>query len=473
MSFRRCLMLLVDGARADRFETLLAEGNLPHISRYIVEPGAYRRGTTVFPSTTGPAYLPFLTGRHPAHCDVPGIRWMDKSRYRDGGRAGLRSYVGIETFRINPDIRVGVETLFSLFPKSYNIFNSVCRDVGLRNNLTRFIRVLYWYYAHMTDRWDFVDIAAGEKVIDLCSRDFQFGFAVFPGVDEYGHLLGPHHPRTVESYRRVDETVGRVAQRLKRLGRLDDTLWWIVSDHGLSATHSHFCMNTYLEQRAWRPLYYPLIHRRGCRVANMMSGNGMTHLYFRHRDGWQRPVTAEYLDEEAPGMIPGLFDHPAIDLVAQRAENGKVHLQSRDGSAALWREAEQFVYHPDVGDPLDLGAQPHGGSVHLDVEALRRLAVDQRYPDALLQLVSLFETARCGDVVVSASPGYDLREGYEKPEHRGTHGSLHHEHMYVPIACNAPLDSGVLRTVDVFPTTLSLMAKRVLRPIDGVCRALS
>ena len=72
------IVLLVDGARADVMTDLLQKGELPSLQRYLVEPGSCRQAVTTFPSTTGPAYLPFLTGASPGQCNFPGIRWFDK-----------------------------------------------------------------------------------------------------------------------------------------------------------------------------------------------------------------------------------------------------------------------------------------------------------------------------------------------------------------------------------------------------------
>ncbi len=55
---------------------------------------------------------------------------------------------------------------------------------------------------------------------------------------------------------------------------------------------------------------------------------------------------------------------------------------------------------------------------------------------------------------------FDLRDRYEHPEHRGSHGSLHRDHMLVPLLTNHPIPSP-LRTADIFPTILKLMGKPI------------
>ncbi|MBI4551078.1 MAG: alkaline phosphatase family protein, partial [Candidatus Latescibacteria bacterium] len=103
--FQRGIFLLIDGARADVMERLLQAGELPHLQRFIVEPGAYRTATSVFPSTTGPAHAPFLTGCTPGTCNIPGIRWFD--RMQPNGLSHFRqcrSYVGPGSLYMDADL---------------------------------------------------------------------------------------------------------------------------------------------------------------------------------------------------------------------------------------------------------------------------------------------------------------------------------------------------------------------------------
>jgi predicted AlkP superfamily pyrophosphatase or phosphodiesterase len=74
----RVVCVLLDGVRHDVLQELLDRGDLPNLSRWVIEPGGMTSGTTVFPSTTGVAYIPFLFGRYPGPANVPGIRWYDR-----------------------------------------------------------------------------------------------------------------------------------------------------------------------------------------------------------------------------------------------------------------------------------------------------------------------------------------------------------------------------------------------------------
>ena len=42
--------------------------------------GGMHTVTSVFPSVTGPAYVPFLMGRFPGPIGLPGLRWYDREK---------------------------------------------------------------------------------------------------------------------------------------------------------------------------------------------------------------------------------------------------------------------------------------------------------------------------------------------------------------------------------------------------------
>ena len=75
---KKVIFLLLDGARRDSLERHLVNGLMPNTKNLIDEGGSLSSAISVFPSTTGPAYLPFITGLFPGNANMPGIRWFDK-----------------------------------------------------------------------------------------------------------------------------------------------------------------------------------------------------------------------------------------------------------------------------------------------------------------------------------------------------------------------------------------------------------
>lgn len=462
--YKRCLMILADGARADVMRDLVKAGKLPAIGDHLASSGTLGTAFTAFPSTTGPAYLPYLTGCYPGTCNLPGIRWFDKDHYAENpfSKDRFRSYVGAESFYMNSDLAADKKTLFELIPKSSNIFSSINRGVSFEGNQTKFWRIWYWYYAHLTDRWGLVDEAAGEKVIKALEGDPEFLFAVFPAIDEYSHLASPFHPRTIQAYEGLDRGIGKIVATLEKKGWKEETMIVIVSDHGLSETSRHFPLNQFMEKMGLGVLYYPkILFKRKFEAASMVSGNGMANVYFKNGHGWKGRTSWESLSERPDRILERLLEQPEVDLLGAQREDGAVVVKSKRGEAVIKGDG---TYEVHGSDPFGYPGLP---STMTDAESLQRTAATD-YPDAPAQLLQIFRSRRAGDIVLSAAKGSDLRLRYEIHEHKSSHGALHWEHMQVPLVTNARLPEGPVRSVDVFPTVLKLLGREVPAGIDGV-----
>lgn len=456
-------MILADGARFDIIQDLLLKNQLPQIAEHLPH---LREGVTAFPSTTGPAYLPYLTGCYPGTCNIPGIRWFDKNRYaKPFSRKKFRSYVGAETFFMGHDIREGIETIFGLTPNSHNIFNGITRGIKRRHNRTWFSRIWYWYYAHLTDHWALADKAAAKKIVQDLDHNPEFLFVVFPGIDEHSHLASPFHPETIKSYLHLDEAIGNIVKKLKKQERWEETAIFIVSDHGLSETKTHLGLNSFLEGLGVDTFFYPkVVFRYGFDAASMVSGNGMAHLYFKNQNGWAGRMPWEELIRRQDRLVEKLLERPEIDLIAGQRGDGTIVVKSRRGEATI-RTTDGGIlrYQVHQSDPF---GYPNLPSSMTDRGSLE-LTFNSDYPDAPAQLLQIFRSARCGDLVLSATKGFDLRKRHEVPEHKSSHGSLHWEHMKVPIVTNLPLPQRPIRSVDIFPTMLKLLGRPIPEKIDG------
>ncbi|HXG30689.1 MAG TPA: alkaline phosphatase family protein [Thermodesulfobacteriota bacterium] len=463
--FKSCIFIMADGARADVFQHLLQRGDLPNISKYIVEKGSYKNAVSVFPSTTGPAYAPFLMGKFPGRCNLPGIRWFDREVYakRTFSLYRSRSYVGIEGFLMNWDISKDMPTLFEIFPRSVSILNELSRGAGFRGDKTRFARIYYKVKSHFTNRCDEVDIAARNILLNSLREDPIFTFVVFLGIDTYSHINHPFHTKVIESYLRIDEAVGLLGRVLERERKLDETLLIIVSDHGLTQTHSHFDSLEFMNRLGLKTFYYPNIFRyyRDADAANMVSGNAMTHIYLKSPEGWGRRSTFEELSH----IIDRLLQRPEVDIVAGLDEGGRVRIKSERGEALTWLENGKHIRYERVyGDPFGYNGIPD----KMDREEALKYSFYTDYPDALLQLIQILESPRSGDIVVSAKQGFDLRARHEKPEHRSSHGALFREHILVPLCISTRINKELVRTVDIYPTILRLLDRPIPDGVDGV-----
>jgi hypothetical protein len=464
--------VLADGARADVFEQLLAAGELPAIDEHVVRRGSYRRGSSVFTSTTGPAHIPLVTGCFPGTANVPGIRWFERERYRPGLPFGpwcLRTYCNPEAWWMGRDLDPVARTLGERAGTASEVFGVLVRGVPLRGRMHRVRKNLLWVQAHRDGDYSRVDDRAADYLTEAVGRRDDVTVAVFPAIDWHSHYPDAGEAATIAAYRGVDRAVGRAAAVLLRQGDYDRTLIVVCSDHGHSAVDQHFDLPVRLEQdHGLRVAYHSWrLAPQDPQGVVCVSGNGMAHVYLRVGDWRHRPTRGE-LDAAYDGVRERLLTEPAIDLILTRAdEPGWLHVESRRGAALLREERGAIAYRPLSTDPF--GLPPLAERMSHD-EALRA-TVDSDYPDGLLQAAQIFRSRRCGDLVVSAIPGHDLRERWEHPEHHSAHGSLHRAHMHVPLAFSRPVAEGPVRTADVAATALAHLDRAaVAGELDGVSR---
>lgn len=463
--FKSCIFIMADGARADVFSELLQNGDLPNISKYLVENGSYKEAVTVFPSTTGPAYTPYIFGKYPGRCNLPGIRWFDRNAYEDKlfSLDRFRSYIGLETYLMNSDVSKDFKTVFEIFPRGVNIFNELSRGINLKNDKTLFSKLYYKVKSHFTDKSDEVDLVAERLLLKSLKQYPDYVYTVFLGIDTYSHINHPFHKKVIDSYRRIDNTVGLLTRTLEREGRLDETLIVISSDHGLTQTHSHFDSLEFMNHLGYKTFYYPNVfkHYRDADAASLVSGNAMANIYVKSQDGWGRKSTFDELGD----LVDKFLERPEIDIVAGLDEQGHARIKSTKGEAAAWIDSKGLVNYKKIkNDPFNYNGMPK----KMSTEEALKCSFDTEYPDALVQIVQLLESSRTGDLVLSAAEGYDLRAKHEKPEHRSSHGALFRNHMIVPFATNIKVNKEYIRTVDVFPTILNCLDQPLPNNLDGV-----
>lgn len=468
--YDRAIFMLLDGARADVFHDLVKAGELPNVARYLVEPGALATATTVFPSVTGVAYAPYLTGFFPERTNLTGVRWMDREIYgrRPMSISRFRNYSGLGHFMMDRDLSRDVSTLFEILRPSSNIFGSISRGTGVHRNAFLFRRVPWALNFLLTGDWAPIDQRANALLLRAAGRKRErFTFHTTLQVDEHSHHDGPFSPRAFEGYRCFDRAVGALAARLRSKGRLDRTLIVMGSDHGHSEVERHFDLEAFFEKRGLRTLYYPkaLTPARwfASQVAVMVGGNGMGHVYLRGA-GWNRDETGDERIAHVPGVLEDLLAEPAVDLVAWRpAADGVVRVRSRRGDATVRLSGDDVEYAVGTTCPFGYPLLPRRMTRH---EALTRTLATE-YPDGLVQIAQIFGAPRAGDVIVTAARGSDLRLRGERRLPRSGHGSLHREHMLVPFVMNHPFDTAAVRSVDAFPTILQLCGEPIPGDTDG------
>jgi hypothetical protein len=422
----RVVVVIVDGLPVSLLDSLLPD--LPFLRERCPH-----RATAVscFPSTTGPAYFPFLAGCTPGRANVPGIRWFDRTR-RTRSRfphRGLRSYVGPDAAKMQTD--TAVTTIFGAH--AWPASSPVSKDLPKRREKSR---DALWATAHFFDTWAAADKRTAWKLGRGLRKGRPIVFAVFPSVDEYGHVHGATHDRAAQALLAID---GLLAEKLDGFG--GEVL--LSADHGLTDTHTHLDLRGLVEERVGATVAFPLIGKPNPQAVVCESGNAMANVYLRGDDGWAGLPSVD----RCRSLAHELLELDGIDSVALRGPEETAELHTRNGSGTVGFDDNGLHQRGDAFATALAGETP--------AKALAATGDDWN-PDAAFALSSLYASERTGDLLVSASPGFDLRTAREWPEHHASHGGLHREHTVVPVLSSAPLPERPLRTLDLFALTLEL-----------------
>ena len=473
--YDRVLVILCDGARPDVMQRLMAASEMPVVKQHFFDRGGFRAATSVFPTVSGPAHLPVLTGAHPGRANLPGIRWAERP-----GRLGFlfrtRSYMApFRPFKLAYDVAPGVTTLFQHVEGMADVNTWFVRGCPARARRTRFSKAFAFLRSLASKDWYSGDLQAEHATVRAFAAGFRSVFAVFPAVDELGHRFGPLCDQSYEAYRRFDKALGRVLDALVRAQQLDRTLVVLTSDHGQTATHTHFELDAFVAGVYPKKLSYPRLWRNlfSADAAVMVSGNAMANIYLAGESGWN-----EAPDIEAPGRRPAelmaqLLEQPSIDHVIYKRAEQRYVIANKLGRAAVevngQSDQRTVTYSVEGADPLSLGSLP----ARMTREQVLSLTAASDYPDAPWQVAEFFRSPRAGDLIVCARPGYDLRANFEYQPHKGSHGGLHRDHMMAPAAVTGTWSQQNIRTVDLFPSILQALGKPIPGAIDGQAIAIT
>jgi len=460
-------MVVADGARADLARQLLREGKLPQIQKHVVDRGCFRTALTVFPSTTGPAHIPFVCGIHPGTANVPGYRWLCRETH-DRKRRSIFRHRSLNSPRglmVGRDMdREKSLSLFEYFDKPSSVLELIdyCPNQPLYKIIVR--RLLRIVQAHKSDDWSRVDNMVEQQIIKRLRSGSKCVIGSFFGIDEYSHLYDPFDDRTIAAYQNIDRAIGNIAQVLKDEGTYDETIIAIVSDHGLSGTKVHIPVVDIVKQQGFDPYYYPKLYRKKRDSAVMESGNSMAALYFKRGDKWGKHWTYDEMaaDPRISKLLDSLLDTQGVSFLGARIAEGGVVFVGKNGLLKATRLNDHYDISIEGENPLI----DHPVGRFTGPELMQKTFHDT-YPDAVNQLALLYTSPRSGDLAISSEPGYDLRWQHEDPEHHGSHGSLHKEHMHVPLMVSVPIEDEFVYNYDLVPTFLALCGKTPDKPTDG------
>lgn len=467
--FDTLLLIVADGVRPDVVQAALSAGELPRLAER-VQRGTFTQISSCFPSVTGPAYAPFMMGRFPGRIGLPGLRWFDRTRTVAGWPSYARSYVGPQIRLLDDDLDLEPRTL--LEHASPSIAGSTLLGRGARGvrhpgrGWGWGARAFFPHFRGDLVGWRRVEQLVVDRVLGHLKRDRpQFAVMSFLTPDKFAHKHGARAPEVQRSLQDIDAFLGDAEDIARRDGWSERLHVWLVADHGHADVDHHDELADGVRAMGHSVLAHPKIWVRNPDVAVMVGGNAMAHVYVepehRARPWWPR------LTDRWSSLHDTLLERPSVDLIAVALDEYTVRVSHAErGHATITRAADgsHWSYHRTTGDPLGVG---------LDLERVCSAAAHEAtmvtdYPDSIVQIADVTPSARAGDLLISAAPGWDLRDRYEPTPHRSTHGALHREQMMVPLIVDSKPDTTPRRTADVMPSALVRMGLPVPLGLDGV-----
>lgn len=473
------MTILVDGFRADLFRDLLASGGLPNIKKHLVDRGTLvETCVSTFPSTTGPAHLPFITGVMPGLNNCPGLRWVDR-RHR-----ALRDYCTIHNVLFNTDFPGSNYTLYEILSgaKTACIFDFVSR--GASDPVTVPAKSLWFLATGEMDVWRKMDgyaVDAFYKVSESGGGMPRYSFVWMPAIDHLGHFHGSKNQVILDRVVDIDKQIGRLMARLQDHGVYDETLVSMVVDHGLSDTDNHLDLKKVLGKYGFKVLedltendQFNSLYQNN--AARGVSGNAFALLYFAPRKegrldtvsyDWGHTPSYEELrhfpvsSSGGVDIIDLLRKEQGIELVMAKEGADTFRIFSRNGESKIERDLASLRYSYAETDPMGYAEIPEvavliDGAYHSKDEWFMATR-STRFPDGIFQIAQLFDSERCGDVVVTAESGWDLMD----QGHKASHGGLDRAQIEVPCVVAGPgVKQGTIpiaRNVDLYPTYLEFL----------------
>ena len=441
------MILVADGLTPDTLNATIRSGEVPELAA-LSDTSGLNIVTTVFPSVTGVAYIPMLTGMHPADAGVPGLRWYDRRRRLPALFGHSRSYVGAQIRAMNADLSADATTIYEdVDGNSLGVESVVTRGLPERNQLDRgwryATRVIHAHVTGDVERWAALEEELAESLVTRIRQERpRFVFAAFTAGDKATHARGAGDPGVRRSLRLIDHVVGCIRRDAELDGRWREMQLWVVSDHGHSSVVDHFDLAGAYRKLGIKVRSHPWTLPDRSEAAVMVSGNSMAHVYLELDSRTRRPW-AELDRQWAPRLEP-LLSHPSIDLVATMRSPSHVEVRRATARAEIVSGTRGISYRPVDGNPLGVDAFEE-----LCDSAVHERTCETAYPDGVAQLARLVLAERSGDMVISAAPGWDLRHRYEPIRHVSSHGALHAAHMLVPLVGNRRMMERPRRTLDL------------------------
>lgn len=466
-------IILIDGLDQERFQNALQKGQLPHLEK-LIENGTYvKNGISSFPSMTGYAFYPFITGHDAIESGIIGLRWFDRSR--DIGN--LRNYVGRTNVWMNQDITDTIKTFFELSGNQYTTSINSYMNKGVAD-----ARMTGW--THTTAKFEGKSFIgplrsipfAGKEIAknhyqhesevmqmaaDQLTKNPKVQWITLPSPDATFHVDGmTDYYDNLVIY--IDSLIGNYQNTIEQLGQSDTRMLAVITDHGVASVDTNIdflkvakdkmgldlargnAVN-YRSMQLKEPLT-EFIDKDGYFVIN---GNLSAMLYMRDpnklgAESWRSKLPSLQLNKynHKTGLIDlaqRISQITGIEFTIYRRNEKSIFIRSKGGLSYITKSEDKYKYTSLEGDPLGYKELDLTDTFYTADEWMSK-TINTDYPDAVYRLYAVMNTPEVGDFLLTSEEGYDFAKDYEAivGNYRGGHGGIKANQLRVPYIISIP-----------------------------------
>jgi len=443
---KKLVLVVIDSLKPEMLDRAISDGRAPALQT-VVERGTYIRDcVSSYPSVTPVASASITTGLGPDEHRIPSMNWYHRGegRYVEYGS----SFEATRAFGV---VRSLMDTVYNMnlahLTRAHKTVFEHLEDAGLRTACTTFLiyrgrkrhepaadgvypriakAAQFRHAVYGPDELFYADLFASRRTncrstlgmpgqrdqhtgcvgAYLVDHDlFDFMLFSLPDNDAWSHKRGPY--AQVQSIAVADRALERIMHVAGGVDAfLEDHAVIVLSDHSQTSVEDRVNLGSALED--WRVLA----------PADPAPENAEVAVCPAARSAMVYALDEERREEIVAGVVRKLCGMDGVDLV----------VRAGGGEAGVWSERGELRFAPG-GELEDLRGE--SWSVEGDLAALSLTVEDGRvssraYPDALARLWSALQCPGSGDVLVSATPGFEFVDwGGIDHVGGGSHGSLH------------------------------------------------
>jgi arylsulfatase A-like enzyme len=497
-SSNHVILIVIDDLRADQFNSLLQQGELPYIQKYLAD-GIRSDSTGCYPGITFPAQTSLLTGVYPDSYQAPGGHWVIRDKKI------IRNY---NTFKelntINKELGTEVPTIFELV-KGNTAGIAVSLTRGCSQNFptkSQIFRLYLWHFIVLRRTFLYFNEIMRNKALDYFNKPRKFfkngepprlTVAWFITSDGMLHEYGSDSENYLNCLKDIDAKIGELIEGkgkrkgLKELGYFNDTTFILTSDHGNYKAKEWIDIEPYFNKVG----LFPLIPKK--QDGNFDATFGSLGFFNLRGDSWLEHPTNVQLKCYGPQQIDLLrilLNIPGVKYLYYREdgnsfEKGKIRIIKKENEelrfAAIEYQKDKTRYIFDENDEKDVYrySEDDFASKMLDekfhsIQDWLQHTHHIDFPMIVDQIPRLFRNPNFCDIMVSTCGEtiFNYEHGITKNNHIYGHDIGLHSAITVPLLISGlNISQKVLpysKSTDIVPTILKLLGESIDPKIIGI-----